>query len=57
VFECITVTVRNVLILDRVFIMHALPTFLEQITPLEAVEYVLPLLSGLAMDPGGSRDI
>jgi hypothetical protein len=34
--------------------MHALPSFLDQISPLEAVEYVLPLLSGLAMDPGGS---
>jgi serine/threonine-protein phosphatase 4 regulatory subunit 1 len=34
--------------------MHELPTFLEQISPSEAVEHVLPLLSGLAMDPGGS---
>ena len=33
--------------------MHELPSFLEQISSLEAVEYVLPLLSGLAMDPGG----
>lgn len=33
--------------------MHELPSFLEQISPSEAVEYVLPLLSGLAMDPGG----
>ncbi|KAI0724058.1 hypothetical protein C8T65DRAFT_93958 [Cerioporus squamosus] len=49
----------------RVFIAHALPRYLlgagipvaevsseviEQITPSEAVEYVLPLLNGLAMD-------
>ena len=51
----------------RVFIAHALPRYLlgggtsaaevsseviEQITPSEAVEYVLPLLNGLAMDEG-----
>lgn len=34
----------------RIFIAHALPDYLHQITPQEAVEYVLPLLSGLAMD-------
>ncbi|KAL0947025.1 hypothetical protein HGRIS_013168 [Hohenbuehelia grisea] len=34
----------------RVFIIHVLPSFLEQITPLEADEYVLPLLRTLAMD-------
>ncbi|KAF8163204.1 armadillo-type protein [Crassisporium funariophilum] len=34
----------------RVFIAHALPAYLQQVTPQEAVEYVLPLLSGLAMD-------
>ncbi|KAF9246206.1 armadillo-type protein [Melanogaster broomeanus] len=34
----------------RVFISHALPPFLAQVTPLEAVEYVLPLLPNLAMD-------
>ena len=50
------------------FIAHALPGYLlgaetsaaesaskeiiEQITPSEAVEYVLPLLNGLAMDEG-----
>jgi serine/threonine-protein phosphatase 4 regulatory subunit 1 len=34
--------------------MHELPSFLQQILPLEAVDYVLPLLSQLAMDPGGS---
>jgi hypothetical protein len=36
----------------RVFIAHALPAFLTHVTPQEAVEYVLPLLSGLAMDDG-----
>ncbi|KAI6131802.1 armadillo-type protein [Pisolithus croceorrhizus] len=34
----------------RVFISHALPSFLAHVTPLEAVEYVLPLLPSLAMD-------
>ncbi|EGO20928.1 hypothetical protein SERLADRAFT_410491 [Serpula lacrymans var. lacrymans S7.9] len=34
----------------RVFIAHALHSFLELVTPLEAVEYVLPLLPGLAID-------
>ncbi|KAH7889291.1 armadillo-type protein [Phlebopus sp. FC_14] len=34
----------------RVFISHALPSFLSQVTPLEAVEYVLPLLPSLAID-------
>lgn len=40
------------LIGNRVFITHSLSTFMDDITPSEAVEYVLPLLSGLAMDPG-----
>ncbi|KAF8969979.1 armadillo-type protein [Flammula alnicola] len=34
----------------RVFITHALPDYLFHVTPQEAVEYVLPLLGGLAMD-------
>ncbi|KAF9564431.1 ARM repeat-containing protein [Agrocybe pediades] len=34
----------------RVFIAHALPGYLLQVTPQEAIEYVLPLLIGLAMD-------
>ena len=38
----------------RVFIAHALPTYLHNVSPQEAVEYVLPLLSGLAMDDGSS---
>lgn len=36
----------------REYIVHALPSFLEQVTPQEAVEYVLPLLSYLAVDQG-----
>jgi len=36
----------------RVFISHALPAFLAQVSPLEAVEYVLPLLPSLAVDEG-----
>ncbi|KAF9069880.1 armadillo-type protein [Rhodocollybia butyracea] len=34
----------------RVFIANALPELLEQVTPHEAIEYVLPLLTPLAMD-------
>ncbi|OSX65087.1 hypothetical protein POSPLADRAFT_1167264 [Postia placenta MAD-698-R-SB12] len=36
----------------RVFIVHALPRYLDvdHVTPAEAVEYVLPLLNGLALD-------
>ncbi|KAG7092360.1 hypothetical protein E1B28_008719 [Marasmius oreades] len=34
----------------RVFIANVLPDWLQQITPHEAVEYVLPLLNTLAMD-------
>jgi serine/threonine-protein phosphatase 4 regulatory subunit 1 len=29
---------------------RALPTYLKEVTPTEAVEYVLPLLGGLAID-------
>lgn len=34
----------------RIFIAHALPSYLNTVSPQDAVEYVLPLLSGLAMD-------
>ncbi|TFY57879.1 hypothetical protein EVG20_g8369, partial [Dentipellis fragilis] len=34
----------------KVYIARAMPSILPQVTPLDAVEYVLPLLSGLAMD-------
>ena len=37
----------------RVFIVHALPSFLHEVDPQEANEYVLPLLTGLALDDGG----
>lgn len=35
-----------------IFISHALPSFLANVTPPEAAEYVLPLLPSLAMDEG-----
>jgi serine/threonine-protein phosphatase 4 regulatory subunit 1 len=38
----------------RIFIVHQLAEYLDHVTPQEAVEYVLPLLSGLAMDEGVS---
>ncbi|PFH50675.1 hypothetical protein AMATHDRAFT_75468 [Amanita thiersii Skay4041] len=41
---------RSKTLFHRVFIAHALPAFLDEITPQEANEYVLPLLTGLAMD-------
>ncbi|QRV89969.1 hypothetical protein RhiJN_17987 [Ceratobasidium sp. AG-Ba] len=34
----------------RIFMSRALPTYLKEVTPIEAVEYVLPLLGGLAID-------
>ncbi|KAI0050916.1 ARM repeat-containing protein, partial [Auriscalpium vulgare] len=34
----------------KVFITHAMPSILPQVSAVEAVEYVLPLLNGLAMD-------
>ncbi|EUC56984.1 RRM/R3H domain protein [Rhizoctonia solani AG-3 Rhs1AP] len=34
----------------RIFMSRALPTYLNEVTPTEAVEYVLPLLGGLAID-------
>ena len=52
VLEKIYLFSRSKATFHRVFIAHALPSFLEQISPQEAVEYVLPLLSGLAMDDG-----
>ncbi len=41
------------MLMVRVFISRTLATFLPQITPCEAVEYVLPLLNGLGTDQGG----
>jgi hypothetical protein len=40
----------------RLFILHHLAAFLEEVTPTEAVEYVLPLLPSLAVDEGWSRE-
>ncbi|KAG9104068.1 hypothetical protein FRC06_005768 [Ceratobasidium sp. 370] len=34
----------------RIFMSRALPTYLKEVTPVEAIEYVLPLLGGLAID-------
>ncbi|KAG6911451.1 hypothetical protein DXG01_014525 [Tephrocybe rancida] len=34
----------------RIYITHALPDLLHQVSPQEAIEYVLPLLEGLATD-------
>lgn len=39
-------------VFHRVYIIHALPTFLPTVTPTEAVEYVLPILASLAQDDG-----
>jgi len=36
----------------RIFIAHALPEYLEQVTPKDAIEYVLPLIQSLALDDG-----
>lgn len=52
---CYMVQLSDLFFWHRVFISHALPSFLAQVTPLEAVEYVLPLLPSLAMDEGVSH--
>lgn len=36
----------------RVYIAHAMPKLLQDVTPADAVEYVLPLLTALALDDG-----
>jgi serine/threonine-protein phosphatase 4 regulatory subunit 1 len=41
-------------VFHRVFIAQALPSFLDEVSPQEANEYVLPLLTGLALDDGES---
>jgi len=43
---------RSKAIFHRIFIAHALPSFLDNVSPQDAIEYVLPLLGGLAMDEG-----
>lgn len=47
-----TIIISTILTPDRVFILHSLLSFLDQISPLEAVGYVLPLLGVLALDTG-----
>ncbi|KAH6918687.1 HEAT repeat family protein [Coprinopsis sp. MPI-PUGE-AT-0042] len=41
---------RSDSLVHRVFIAHQLPSFLDQVAPQEAIEYVLPLIEGLAVD-------
>lgn len=38
--------------LSRIFIARSLLNFLPEVAPSEAVEYVIPLMNGLAMDDG-----
>ncbi|KAG6814303.1 hypothetical protein H0H92_013428 [Tricholoma furcatifolium] len=48
--EKIYLFARSKTTFHRIYIIHALPELLYQITPQEAVQYVLPLLDGLAID-------
>ncbi|KAJ7046670.1 armadillo-type protein [Mycena alexandri] len=48
--EKIYLFARSQSVFHRVYIVHALPSFLQQVTPQEAIEYVLPLVPCLAMD-------
>ncbi|KAJ7740714.1 armadillo-type protein [Mycena maculata] len=48
--EKIYLFARSQSVFHRLYIVHALPAFLQQVTPQEAIEYVLPLVPGLAMD-------
>ncbi|KAJ7470660.1 armadillo-type protein [Mycena latifolia] len=48
--EKIYLFARSQSVFHRLYIVHALPSFLQQVTPQEAIEYVLPLIPGLAMD-------
>lgn len=52
ILEKIYLFSRSKAIFHRIFIAHALPTYLDNVSPQDAVEYVLPLLSGLALDEG-----
>ena len=38
--------------LERIFIARSLPVFLPDVSPSDAVEYVIPLINGLGMDDG-----
>ncbi|KAJ6630685.1 armadillo-type protein [Mycena sp. CBHHK59/15] len=48
--EKIYLFARSESVFHRLYIVHALPSFLEQVTPQEAIGYVLPLVPGLAKD-------
>ncbi|KZT26298.1 ARM repeat-containing protein [Neolentinus lepideus HHB14362 ss-1] len=48
--EKIYLLARSKASFHRIYIAHQLTSYLPDVTPGEAVEYVLPLLSGLAMD-------
>ncbi|EJD05837.1 ARM repeat-containing protein [Fomitiporia mediterranea MF3/22] len=48
--EKIYLFARSVASFHRVFISRSLPLFLPEVPPCEAVEYVIPLMNGLAMD-------
>ncbi|KAJ7940742.1 armadillo-type protein [Mycena leptocephala] len=48
--EKIYLFARSQSVFHRLYIVHALPAFLQQVTPQEAIEYVLPLVPCLAMD-------
>ncbi|KAI0273673.1 armadillo-type protein [Gloeopeniophorella convolvens] len=48
--ERIYIFSRSQAIFHKVYITHAMPSILPQVSAIEAVEYVLPLLNGLAMD-------
>jgi serine/threonine-protein phosphatase 4 regulatory subunit 1 len=50
--EKIYLFARSESVFHRLYIVHALPSFLEQVTPQEAIGYVLPLVPGLARDDG-----
>lgn len=40
------------IVVKRVFIARSLVDMLPDVSPCEAVEYVIPLMNGLAMDEG-----
>ncbi|KAJ6496574.1 armadillo-type protein [Mycena vitilis] len=48
--EKIYLFARSQSVFHRLYIVSALPLFLQQVTPQEAIEYVLPLVPCLAMD-------
>ncbi|KAJ7905384.1 armadillo-type protein [Mycena olivaceomarginata] len=48
--EKIYLFARSQSVFHRLYIVHALPSFLQQVSPQEAIEYVLPLVPCLALD-------